>query len=60
MSLRKGSLQDYYNSIAGSKSAGCPAPKPGNKPTCYQDKVEPNTRAKLALYANRQDAPKSA
>jgi hypothetical protein len=42
------------------KSAGCQAPKPGDKPTCYKDKVEPNTRAKLALYANRQDAPKQA
>ena len=52
MSLRKGSLQDYYNSIAGSKSAGCKSPAPGKKPTCYQDEVEPNTRAKLDLYAN--------
>jgi hypothetical protein len=60
MSLRKGSLQDYYNSGPGAASAGCSKPKPGNKPTCYQDKVEPNTRAKLALYANRQDAPKQA
>jgi hypothetical protein len=60
MSLRKGSLQDYYNSILGMKSAGCQAPKPGDKPTCYKDKVEPNTRAKLALYANPQDAPKQA
>ena len=60
MSLRKGSLQDYYNSPAGMESAGCRAPKPGNKPTCYQDKVEPNTRAKLALYANPQDASREA
>jgi len=60
MSLRKGSLQDYYNSVAGMKSARCKPPVPGNKPTCYQDKVEPDTRAKLALYANRQDAPKQA
>ena len=52
MSLRKGSLQDYYNSITGSKSAGCKSPVPGRKSTCYQDEVEPNTRAKLALYAN--------
>jgi len=51
MSLRKGSLQDYYNSIAGSKSARCKT-IPGVKPTCYQDQVEPNTRAKLALYVN--------
>jgi hypothetical protein len=50
MSLRKGSLEEYYNSVPGSKSAGCQAPKPGNKPTCYQDKVEPDTRAKLNLY----------
>ena len=51
MSLRKGSLEEYYNSIAGSKSAGCQAPQPGKKPTCYKDKVEPNTRAKLGLYS---------
>ena len=60
MSLRKGSLEEYYNSAAGIKSAGCEAPKPGDKPTCYQDKVEPDTREKLALYANPQDAPKRA
>ena len=60
MSLRKGSLEEYYNSAAGIESAGCRAPAPGKKPTCYQDKVEPNTRAKLALYANPQDAPKQA
>ena len=51
MSLRKGSLQDYYNSGPGAISAGCKV-TPGVKPTCYQDQVEPNTRAKLALYVN--------
>jgi len=60
MSLRKGSLEEYYNSVPGMKSAGCSTPKPGNKPTCYQDKVEPDTREKLALYANPQDSPKRA
>jgi hypothetical protein len=50
MSLRKGSLEEYYNSIAGMKSAGCKV-IPGVKPTCYQDKVGPNTRAKLGLYS---------
>ena len=60
MSLRKGSLQDYYNSVPGMKSAGCKPPVPGRKSTCYQDKVEPNTRAKLALYANPQDASREA
>jgi hypothetical protein len=60
MSLRKGSLEEYYNSGPGAESAGCRAPKPGDKPTCYKDKVEPDTRAKLALYANPQDAPKQA
>jgi hypothetical protein len=50
MSLRKGSLKDYYNSVPGSKSAGCKAPTGGRPITCYQDKVEPNTRAKLNLY----------
>ena len=59
MSLRKGSLEEYYNSGPGAKSAGCPT-KPGTKPTCYQDKIEPNTRAKLALYANPQDASREA
>lgn len=38
MSLRKGSLEEYYNSGPGAKSAGCGV-KPGNKPTCYQDKI---------------------
>jgi hypothetical protein len=51
MSLRKGSLQDYYNSAAGMESAGCRAPAPGRESTCYQDEVEPNTREKLNLYA---------
>ena len=60
MSLRKGSLEEYYNSIAGSKSAGCRKPEPGNKPTCYKDKVEPDTRAKVALYAKPQDASREA
>lgn len=50
MSLRKGSLEEYYNSVLGSKSAGCRV-EPGVKPTCYKDKVEPDTRKKLALYA---------
>ena len=59
MSLRKGSLQDYYNSGPGAKSAGCKT-LPGVKPTCYQDKIEPNTRAKLNLYANPQDASREA
>jgi hypothetical protein len=59
MSLRKGSLEEYYNSGPGAISAGCDK-QPGVKSTCYQDKVEPNTRAKLALYANPQDPPKRA
>jgi len=54
MSLRKGSLQDYYNSEPGAKSAGCPT-IPGTKPTCYQDKIEPNMTDKLDLYID--DAP---
>jgi len=49
MSLRKGSLEEYYNSVPGMKSARCKT-LPGVKPTCYQDKVEPDTRAKLNLY----------
>lgn len=60
MSLRKGSLEEYYNSVAGSKSAGCRKPEPGNKPTCYQDKIEPDMTDKLDLYANPQDSPKRA
>jgi hypothetical protein len=51
MSLRKGSLQDYYNSGPGAKSADCKV-IPGVKPTCYEDKIEPNTINKLYLYAN--------
>jgi hypothetical protein len=50
MSLRKGSLEEYYNSAAGIESAGCRV-EPGVKPTCYEDKVEPDTREKLNLYA---------
>jgi hypothetical protein len=49
MSLRKGSLQDYYNSGPGAKSAGCET-KPGQPITCYQDRVERNTVAKLVAY----------
>lgn len=60
MSLRKGSLEEYYNSIPGMKSAGCQAPVPGRKSTCYKDKVEPNTREKLNLYAKPQDASREA
>jgi hypothetical protein len=52
MSLRKGSLEDYYNSGPGIESAGCDRPKPGNKPTCYEDKIEPNMTDKLDLYIN--------
>ena len=51
MSLRKGSLQDYYNSGPGAKSAGCRV-TPGVKPTCYQDKIEPDMTDKLDLYTN--------
>lgn len=60
MSLRKGSLEEYYNSGPGAASAGCSKPKPGNKPTCYQDVVEPRTLDRLALYANPQDSSKQA
>jgi hypothetical protein len=59
MSLRKGSLEEYYNSVPGMKSAGCRV-EPGVKPTCYKDKVEPDTREKLALYANPKDASREA
>lgn len=52
MSLRKGSLEEYYNSGLGSVSAGCGKPKPGAKPTCYQDKIQPNTLIKLQNYKN--------
>ncbi len=52
MSLRKGSLQDYYNSGPGAISAGCGKPRPGTKPTCYQDKIEPDMTDKLDLYIN--------
>lgn len=51
MSLRKGSLQDYYNSGPGAKSAGCKI-TPGVKPTCYEDKIEPDMSDKLSDYRN--------
>lgn len=59
MSLRKGSLQDYYNSGPGAKAAGCKI-QPGVKPTCYEDKIQPNMTDKLYLYTNPQDSPKQA
>lgn len=51
MSLRKGSLEEYYNSGPGAKSAGCPV-RPGTKPTCYQDKILPDMQKKLEDYIN--------
>lgn len=60
MSLRKGSLEEYYNSGPGAASAGCGKPEPGNKPTCYQDKIQPDMTNKLYLYTNPQDSPKQA
>ena len=60
MSLRKGSLQDYYNSGPVANKICGKNPNPGQPRTCYQDTVEPNTRAKLNLYANPQDASREA
>jgi len=60
MSLRKGSLEEYFNTPSVANPI-CGKPKePGQPRTCYQDTVEPNTRAKLALYANPQDASREA
>jgi hypothetical protein len=49
MSLRKGSLQDYYNSPEKCRI------EPGVKPTCYQDQVEPRTLSALTCYANPEE-----
>lgn len=59
MSLRKGTLQDYFNSGPVANSV-CGKPiEPGPR-TCYQDKIEPDMTDKLALYANPQDASREA
>ena len=52
MSLRKGSLEDYYNSVPGAKAAGYKI-VPGVKPTCYQDVVERKTINKLNSYRGK-------
>jgi len=46
MSLRKGSLKDYYNSPEGRASAGCKKGAEG----CYQFTVKPSVVSKLDLY----------
>jgi len=46
MSLRKGTLQEYYNSPEGNTSAGC---KNGDK-GCYEFTVRPRVVSKLNLY----------
>jgi hypothetical protein len=50
MSLRKGTLEEYFNSGPVANQLCGKNPKPGQPRTCYQDKVAPNTIAKLALY----------
>lgn len=51
MSLRKGTLEEYYNS-GPVANANCGKPtKPGELRTCYQDKVEVNILDKLRNYA---------
>ncbi len=46
MSLRKGTLEQYYNSPEGIPSAGC---KKGDT-NCYQNTVKPRTEARLEIY----------
>jgi hypothetical protein len=60
MSLRKGSLEEYFNTPSVANSICGKPEEPGQPRTCYQDAVEPNTRAKLNLYINPEDAPKRA
>lgn len=59
MSLRKGSLEEYYNSGPVANLV-CGKPKEPGPRTCYQDLVEPRMLDRLALYANPQDSPKQA
>jgi hypothetical protein len=54
MSLRRGTLEEYYNSGPGARSAGCKV-TPGVKPTCYEDEIEPNITEKLQDYAKYLD-----
>ena len=49
MSLRKGTLEQYFNTPTVANSI-CGKPKPGQPITCYQDRIEPNTVAKLGDY----------
>ena len=52
MSLRKGTLEEYFNTPIVANSI-CGKPKePGQPRTCYQDRIEPNTVAKLEDYLN--------
>ena len=52
MSLRKGTLEEYYNSgPVANTNCGKPT-RPGQPRTCYQDKVEGNIVNKLRNYTN--------
>ena len=51
MSLRKGTLEEYFNS-GPVASKICGKPKIPGQPTCYQDKVEPGILHKLEDYLN--------
>jgi hypothetical protein len=50
MSLRKGTLEEYYNSGPVANNV-CGKPQtPGQPRTCYQDEVEGNILDKLFSY----------
>jgi hypothetical protein len=60
MSLRKGTLEEYFNTPTVANNVCGKNPKPGQPRTCYQDKVEPDMLNKLDLYINPEDALKRA
>ena len=50
MSLRKGTLEEYYNSGPVANNV-CGKPKTSGQPrTCYQDKVQEDILGKLFSY----------
>ena len=60
MSLRKGTLEEYFNSGPVANQICGKNPKPGQPRTCYQDQIEPDMLDKLSIYVNRNDAPNRA
>lgn len=60
MSLRKGTLEQYFNTPTVANGICGKPEKPGQPRTCYQNKIEPGMLNKLDLYINPEDASKRA